>query len=77
MDPALPEDIHALYLPGGFPAHVFHHSVVEPDLPLKTRFEVTKGGERYREGYTYKNVLAGYPHLYLYDRPALAERLFL
>lgn len=60
-----------------FPAHEFHHSVVTPLIPLDTRFEVTKGERRYREGYIYKNVLAGYPHIHFYDRPELAERLFL
>ena len=60
-----------------FPAHEFHHSVVTPAAPLDTRFEVSKGERRYREGYIYKNVLAGYPHIHFYDRPELAERLFL
>lgn len=60
-----------------FPAHEFHHSVVTPMVPLETRFEVAKGERRYREGYVYKNVLAGYPHIHFYDRPELAERLFL
>ena len=60
-----------------FPAHEFHHSVVTPTAPLATRFEVAKGERRYREGYIYKNVLAGYPHIHFYDRPELAERLFL
>lgn len=60
-----------------FPAHEFHHSVVTPTAPLETRFEVVKGERRYREGYIYKNVLAGYPHIHFYDRPELAERLFL
>ena len=59
-----------------FPAHEFHHSVVEPAQPLETAFEVRKGERRWREGYCYKNVLAGYPHLHFYDRPALAGRLF-
>ena len=59
------------------PAHEFHHSVVTPTAPLETRFEVVKGERRYREGYIYKNVLAGYPHIHFYDRPELAERLFL
>lgn len=60
-----------------FPAHEFHHSVVTPLEPLDTRFEVAKGERRYREGYIYKNALAGYPHIHFYDRPELAERLFL
>jgi len=60
-----------------FPAHEFHHSVVTPTAPLDTRFEVAKGERRYREGYTYKNTLAGYPHIHFFDRPDLAERLFL
>ena len=60
-----------------FPAHEFHHSIVAPTAPLNTRFEVSKGEKRYREGYLYKNTLAGYPHLHLYDRPDVAERLFL
>ena len=60
-----------------FPAHEFHHSVVTPAAPLDTRFEVSKGERRYREGYIYKNVLAGYPHIHFYGRPELAERLFL
>lgn len=59
-----------------FPAHEFHHSVVEPTAPLETRFDVRKGEARYREGYLYKNVLAGYPHLHFFDRPELAGRLF-
>ena len=60
-----------------FPAHEFHHSVVEPTAPLDTRFGVSKGERRYREGYIYKNTLAGYPHIHFFDRPELAERLFL
>ncbi len=60
-----------------FPAHEFHHSVTEPTAPLDTRFEVSRGETRYREGYIYKNTLAGYPHIHFFDRPALAERLFL
>ena len=60
-----------------FPAHEFHHSVVTPTAPLDTRFQVSKGERRYREGYICKNVLAGYPHIHFYDRPELAERLFL
>ncbi|MBQ3425503.1 MAG: cobyrinate a,c-diamide synthase [Clostridia bacterium] len=60
-----------------FPAHEFHHSLVAPTAPLKTCFEVSRGDRRYREGYSYRNVLAGYPHLHFFDRPALAERLFL
>ena len=60
-----------------FPAHEFHHSVVTPTAPLDTRFEVVKGERRYREGYIHNNVLAGYPHIHFYDRPELAERLFL
>ena len=60
-----------------FPAHEFHHSVVTPTRPLETRFEIRKGERRYREGYMYKNTLAGYPHIHFFDRPGLAERLFL
>ena len=60
-----------------FPAHEFHHSVVEPTAPLETRFQVVKRGNGYREGYIYKNVLAGYPHIHFFERPELAERLFL
>ncbi len=60
-----------------FPAHEFHHSLVTPTEPLDTRFEVAKGERRYREGYLYKNVLAGYPHIHFFGRPELAERLFL
>ena len=59
-----------------FPAHEFHHSVTEPIAPLPTRFEVVKGDAHYREGYVYRNVLAGYPHLHFFDRPELIERLF-
>ena len=59
------------------PAHEFHHSVVTPTRPLETRFEIRKGERRYREGYMYKNTLAGYPHIHFFDRPELAERLFL
>lgn len=58
-----------------FPAHEFHHSVTESDLPR--RFTVEKRGNRYPEGYVYKNTLAGYPHIHFYERPELAERLFL
>ena len=60
-----------------FPAHEFHHAVVTPTRPLETRFEIRKGERRYREGYMYKNTLAGYPHIHFFDRPELAERLFL
>ena len=59
-----------------FPAHEFHHSVVEPTAPLDTRFEVRKGDRRYREGYAWRNTLAGYPHIHFFDRPELAQRLF-
>ena len=59
-----------------FPAHEFHYSVVEPTAPLDTRFEIAKGERRYREGYEYKNVLAGYPHIHFCDRPELAAKLF-
>ena len=59
-----------------FPAHEFHHSIVEPTAPLATRFTVMKRGEAYREGYVYRNVLAGYPHLHFFERPELAGRLF-
>ena len=58
-----------------FPAHEFHHSVTESALPR--RFTVEKRGDRYPEGYVYKNTLAGYPHIHFYERPELAERLFL
>lgn len=60
-----------------FPAHEFHHSETEPAAPLPTRFEVRKGERRWREGYIYQNTLAGYPHLYYFDKPGLAERLFV
>ena len=61
-----------------FPAHEFHHSLTEPLEPLSTRFQVHKDGKpSYPEGYVYKNALAGYPHLHFFDRPWLAERLFL
>lgn len=59
-----------------FPAHEFHHSVAEPTAPLPTAFEVRKGEKCWREGYVYRNVLAGYPHLHFFDRPALVGRLF-
>ena len=58
-----------------FPAHEFHHSVTESELPR--RFTVEKRDVRYPEGYVYKNVLAGYPHIHFFERPWLAERLFL
>ena len=58
-----------------FPAHEFHHSITESDLPR--RFTVEKRGQTYPEGYIYKNVLAGYPHIHFFERPWLAERLFL
>ena len=58
-----------------FPAHEFHHSVTESQLPQ--RFTVEKRGNTYPEGYVYKNVLAGYPHIHFYERPELAEKLFL
>ncbi len=58
-----------------FPAHEFHHSVAEPTAPLDTAFDVRKGEKCWRGGYLYKNVLAGYPHLHAFDRPALIERL--
>ena len=60
-----------------FPAHEFHHSETEPAAPLPARFEVRKGERRWREGYIYQNTLAGYPHFYYFDKPGLAERLFL
>lgn len=59
-----------------FPAHEFHHSVVEPAEPLPTRFEVRKGENAYREGYCCKNTLAGYPHIHFFGRPGVAEMLF-
>lgn len=59
-----------------FPAHEFHHSLVEATAPLHTRFEVVRGDRHYREGYQYKNTLAGYPHIHFFERPELAERLF-
>ena len=58
-----------------FPAHEFHHSVTESALPQ--RFTVEKRGNTYPEGYVYKNVLAGYPHIHFFERPELAQRLFL
>ena len=58
-----------------FPAHEFHHSAAESNLP--TRFSVARRGAVYPEGYMYKNALAGYPHVHFYERPELAERLFL
>lgn len=58
-----------------FPAHEFHHSVTESALPQ--RFEVARRGVAYPEGYIYKNTLAGYPHIHFFERPELAERLFL
>ena len=58
-----------------FPAHEFHHSVTESELPQ--RFTVEKRGATWPEGYVYKNVLAGYPHIHFFERPELAERLFL
>ena len=58
-----------------FPAHEFHHSVTESDLPR--RFTVEKRGNAYPEGYLYQNTLAGYPHIHFFERPELAERLFL
>ena len=60
-----------------FPAHEFHHSLTEPTAALETRFEVRKGGNGYREGYMYKNTLAGYPHIHFFNRPELAEKLFI
>lgn len=58
-----------------FPAHEFHHSVTESELPQ--RFTVEKRGATWPEGYVYKNALAGYPHIHFFERPELAERLFL
>ena len=58
-----------------FPAHEFHHSVTESALPR--RFTVEKRGSAWPEGYIYKNVLAGYPHIHFFERPELAERLLL
>lgn len=58
-----------------FPAHEFHHSITESDLPR--RFTVEKRGQTYPEGYVYQNVLAGYPHIHFFERPWLAERLFI
>ena len=58
-----------------FPAHEFHHSVTESGLPR--RFTVSKGEKSYPEGWLYKNALAGYPHIHFFERPWLAERLFL
>ena len=60
-----------------FPAHEFHHSAIEPTRPLEARFEVRKGDSTWREGYVWKNALAGYPHLHWFDRPELAGRLLL
>ena len=60
-----------------FPAHEFHHSTVAAREPLPTRFRVEKRGGAYPEGYVYQNVLAGYPHIHFFERPELAERLFL
>lgn len=59
-----------------FHAHEFHHSVVTPTVEMPTQFEVVKRENRYREGYQYKNILAGYPHIHFFERPELAERLF-
>ena len=56
-----------------FPAHEFHHSVTEGDLPQ--RFSVHSRRGDYREGYMYKNVVAGYPHVHFAGRPELARRL--
>ena len=58
-----------------FPAHEFHHSVARSDLPR--RFSVAGRGDSYPEGFVYRNVLAGYPHIHFFERPELAERLFL
>ena len=59
-----------------FPAHEFHRSTVQPLAPLETRFQVTKGENRWRDGYAFGNILAGYPHVHFFDRPELAELLF-
>ena len=58
-----------------FPAHEFHHSVTESELPK--RFMVEKRGKAYPEGYVYRNTLAGYPHIHFFERPELAAKLFL
>ena len=58
-----------------FPAHEFHHSAVTPTAPLPARFEVRKGTAAWREGFVYKNTLAGYPHLHWFDRPELIGRV--
>ncbi len=58
-----------------FPAHEFHHSDVTPAAPLSTRFEVRKGEKSWRDGYAFKGVLAGYPHLHWFDRPELVGRI--
>lgn len=62
-----------------FPAHEFHHGIVEPLDKLPTAFAVRKTSrpqKQWRCGYELGNTLAGFPHLHFLSHPQLIGRLW-
>jgi len=62
-----------------YPAHEFHHSILEPHGNISTAFTVSKATApetTWQCGYRKKNTIAGYPHLHFADYPELTTLLW-
>ncbi len=61
-----------------FRAHEFHHSKVINENKVIKKYKINKftnKEKKYEGGYTYKNVLAGYPHVHFYSNLEFANEL--
>jgi cobyrinic acid a,c-diamide synthase len=61
-----------------FRAHEFHRSKIINDKGLNKSYVVNKFTDKnkiYQDGFTYKNVLAGYPHVHFYSNLEFANKL--
>jgi cobyrinic acid a,c-diamide synthase len=86
QDSALPEDVDAVYLGGGYPesfatelavvarGQEFHQSRIVRCEPMPTLFELTAGPAR-REGFLRGSLAASYVHLHFASCPELTTNL--
>ncbi len=57
-------------------AHEFHYSDIVDLNPSQYHFKITKNNREWNGGFTYKNVIAGYPHIHFYSNLEYFKKLF-